>query len=56
MRECNEYEITVQKLLKVVHRYTERIKIHVVSDIEMFKDNQRHEFNITENFLKMKAK
>lgn len=50
MRECNEYEITVQKLLKVVHRYTERIKIHVVSDIEMFKDNQRHEFNITENF------
>lgn len=50
MRECNEYEITVQKLLKVVHRSTERIKIHVVSDIEMFKDNRRHEFNITENF------
>lgn len=49
MRECNEYEITVAKLLKVVHSYTEMIKIHVVSDKQMCKDKQ-HKFNITENF------
>lgn len=49
MRECNEYEITVEKLLKVVHQYTEKIVIHVVSDSEMIKD-RRHEFDITRNF------
>ena len=49
MRECNEYEITVAKLLRVVHSNTERIKIHVVSDIEMYKDKQ-NEFYITTNF------
>ena len=54
MRECNDYEITVSKLLDVVHKSTERIKIHVVSDILMFKDNMR-EFYITENFSENRA-
>lgn len=51
MRECNNFEITASKLLKVVHRSTERIKIHVVSDAAMIADKQ-HEFYITENFSK----
>lgn len=54
MRECNVYEITVAKLLNVVHNSTERIKIHVVSDFDMCKDNQR-EFYITENFSENQA-
>lgn len=54
MRECNDYEITVAKLLNVVHRYTERIKIYVVSDLEMFEDGQR-EFYITKNFSESQA-
>lgn len=49
MRECNDYEITASKLLKVVHRTTERIKIRVVSDAAMIVDRQ-HEFYLTENF------
>lgn len=49
MRECNEYEITVEKLLNVVHRYTEKIVIYVVSDSEMIQDRV-HEFYITRNF------
>lgn len=51
MRECNDYEITISKLLNVVHRSTVRIKIHVVSDAAMIADRQ-HEFYITENFSK----
>ena len=49
MRECNEYEITVEKLLKIVHHYTEKIVIHVVSDMEMIRDGAK-EFYITRNF------
>lgn len=48
MRECNEYEITISKLLKVVHNYSELIKIRVISDDAMREDN-RHEFYLTEN-------
>lgn len=51
MRECNEYEITIEKLLNVVHRYTEKIVIHVVSDSEMLQDGEK-EFDITRNFSK----
>lgn len=50
-RECDEYEITVSKLLKVVHRYTERIKIYVVGDEESIKDKVK-EFYLTEDFSK----
>lgn len=49
MRECSEYEITVEKLLKIVHHYTEKIVIHVVSDKEMILDGAK-EFDITRNF------
>ena len=30
MRECSEYEITIEKLLNVVHSYTNPIRIQVV--------------------------
>jgi hypothetical protein len=30
MRECSEYEITIEKLLNVVHSYTDPIRIRVV--------------------------
>lgn len=30
MRECNEYEITIEKLMNVVHNYTDPIKISVI--------------------------
>ena len=32
MRECNEYEITIEKLLKFYHQFTETLMIHVVND------------------------
>lgn len=48
MQKCNEYEITVSQLLKVVHRWSELIKIYVISDDAMHEDNRR-EFYLTEN-------
>jgi len=30
MRECSEYEITIEKLMRVVHNYTDPIRIMVV--------------------------
>ena len=30
MRECSEYEITIEKLIKIVHNYTDPIRIAVV--------------------------
>lgn len=30
MRECKEYEITIEKLMRVVHNYTDPIRIRVV--------------------------
>ena len=47
-RECTEYEITVKKLYSVVHRYTEPIKIRVVSGAEGCIDKVR-DFYITRN-------
>lgn len=54
MRECNEYEITIEKLLNIVHRYTDRIKIYVVSDRKSMEDKVR-EFYLTENLCKNQA-
>lgn len=51
MRECNEHEITVEKLLNIVHQYTERIKIYVVGDRKSIEDKV-HEFYLTEDFCK----
>ena len=47
-RECKEYEITIEKLYRVVHRYTELIKIHVVSGVEGCNDKVK-DFYITKN-------
>ena len=49
MRECNEYEISISKLLNVIHRGTELIKIRVIADAAMFEDKM-HEFYLTSNF------
>lgn len=50
MRKCNEYEMTISKLLNVVHSSTVLIKIRVISDAAMFEDKM-HEFYLTSNFL-----
>ena len=50
-RECKYYEITVEKLFNVVHRYTEPIKIHVVAGAEGLQDKVK-DFYITENIAK----
>ena len=49
MRECDEYEISISKLLNVVHSGTELIKIRVVADAAMFEDKMR-ECYLTNNF------
>lgn len=51
MSEYNEYRITVKKLLNIVHRYTERIKIRVISDRKSIEDKVR-EFYLTDNFCR----
>lgn len=48
MRECDEYEVTIDKLLKLVHHYTEKIVIHVVVGKEGLQDNVR-EFDLSQN-------
>lgn len=43
MRECNECEITVEKLIRLVHSYTDPIKISVVMGDEWLTcDEARH--------------
>lgn len=43
MRECNECEITVEKLIRLVHSYTDPIKIRVVMGDEWLTcDEARH--------------
>lgn len=32
MRECGEYEITIEKLMNIVHDYTDPIRIEVIMD------------------------
>ena len=52
-RECGEYEITVDKLLKIVHSYTEKVKIYVVGGAEACKDGVRAHY-LTEDLFKSK--
>lgn len=43
MRECNKCEITVEKLIRLVHSYTDPIKIRVVMGDEWLTcDEARH--------------
>lgn len=57
MRECNEYEITIEKLLKLVHNYTDPIRIHVVmggawQTCEEARGTRRlHDFYLTKDFI-----
>lgn len=50
-RECREHEITVDKLLKVTHDYTTRIKIYVVGGAEGRVDGVKS-YYLTEDFSK----
>lgn len=56
MRECKEYEITVEKLLSLVHSYTDPIRIHVViGDAWLTCEEARgtrrlHDFYLTKNY------
>lgn len=48
--EYNEYEIPLSKFFKIIHRYTERIKIYVVADHEAIKDGVKCvDFYLTRN-------
>ena len=43
MRECKEYEITIEKLMRVVHNYTDPIRIRVVmGDAWLTCDEAKH--------------
>lgn len=51
MRECKEYEITIEKLMRVVHNYTDPIRIMVVmGDAWLTCDEAKHmrDFLLTE--------
>lgn len=53
MRECNECEITIEKLIQLVHSYTDPIKISVVmSDAWLTCDEARHmsDFCLTSSY------
>ena len=53
MRECNEYEITIEKLMRVVHNYTDPIRIRVViGDAWRTCDEAKHmrDFFLTEYY------
>ena len=50
IRECNEYEITIEKLMNVVHNYTDPIKISVIigdSWISCEEAKNMHNFTLT---------
>lgn len=51
MRECGQYEITIEKLMNVVHNYTDPIRIEVVmGDAWMTCDEAKRmrDFTLTE--------
>ena len=46
MRECKDHEITIEKLLRVVHNYTDPIRIYVVvGDERLDCDEARRMYN-----------
>ena len=50
MRECKDYEITIEKLLRVVHNYTNPIRIYVVVGDERWdcdEARRMHDFELT---------
>lgn len=55
MRECSQYEITIEQFYNFAHRYTEKIKIHVIfsglKDWEL-KSPRQHDYYLTENMSK----
>ena len=53
MRTCNEYEITIEQLMNVVHNYTDPIRIRVImGDAWLTCDEARHmrDFYLTEHY------
>ena len=50
MRECNKDEITIEKLMEVVHSYTDPVRIIVIVGGERLKfaeANHMHDFRLT---------
>lgn len=54
MREPNEYEVTIERLIKLVHAYTDPIRIHVVMDGHGKFDEVKnmHDFDLVDRFFK----
>lgn len=51
MRECKENEITIEKLLNVVHSYTDSVRICVVlgdARLKFAEANNMHDFLLTD--------
>ena len=57
MRECSEHEITIEKLLNVVHSYTDPIRIQVIiGDAWLTCEEARcHYKDVREGYLAEKA-
>ena len=56
MRECKDYEITIEKLMRVVHNYTDPIRICVVIRGERWdfpEVRHMHDFYRTERFFRL---
>lgn len=54
MRECNEHEITIERLMNVVHNYTDPIHIEVImGDAWMTCEEAKrmHDFTLTRCYL-----
>ena len=53
MRECTEHEITIEKLMNIVHNYTDPIRIEVImADAWMTCEEAKHmrDFVLTERY------
>lgn len=53
MRECNEHEITIERLLNIVHNYTDPIRIQVImSDAWLTCEEAKnmHDFLLTKKY------
>ena len=55
MRDCKKSEITIEKLLQIVHTYTVPIRINVVvgiARIEFSEAKHMHDFELTSLYMK----
>lgn len=53
MRECSKYEVTIEKLMNIVHNYTDPIRVHVVmadACLTCEEAKRMHDFDLIECF------